>query len=37
MSSNYDFEVIPTPPWWPGVLALAALVACLLGWIFSLS
>lgn len=37
MSSNYDYEFFPTPPWWPGVLALAVLVVCVLGWIFSIS
>lgn len=37
MSSYYDYEFIPNPPWWPGILALALLAACFIRWIFSLT
>lgn len=30
MSTNYDLEPLTTPPWWPGIVVLAALAALLI-------
>jgi hypothetical protein len=35
MIANYDMEPINTPPWWPGVVALAVLAAVILCILFN--
>jgi hypothetical protein len=33
--SNYDMELIKTPPWWPGVLALLVIASLLLAYVYA--
>lgn len=35
MSSNYDLDPIASPPWWPGVAALALLAVIIIYIIFT--
>ena len=34
MSSNYDMEPPDTPPWWPGLVAMLAVAAAWMAYLF---
>jgi hypothetical protein len=33
--NNYDMELITTPPWWPGIIALLVLASLLLAYVIT--